>query len=268
MRGTKITIVLAFLLSVTSLAGVWVLRQRLVGEKQAREKIESKLVQSEEHNQDLESQVARINQYEEELERLRGQLKSYVDQRDELKKELDGSYGQIAVLKKQIQTLQSESETLKNQLNVGQVTDDAITREAAKIAVLPAVPPTQAPTTSEIKQAVAKAETKSSKDKKETKTTKPEEKKPAEKPKTPAFEEPQDQRPLQVLSVNRQFKFVVVNVGIRGKLKIGDVLRVEQNGKLIGRVQVEKLYENFSACNIVEEIKPAQIREGDLVRVA
>lgn len=77
-----------------------------------------------------------------------------------------------------------------------------------------------------------------------------------------------DQRPLQVLSVNRQFKFVVINAGMRSKLKLGDTLRVEQDGKRVGKIQIEKLYENFSACAIVEEIAPAQIREGDLVRIA
>ena len=77
-----------------------------------------------------------------------------------------------------------------------------------------------------------------------------------------------DARPSQVLSVNRQFNFVVVNVGIRDHVKIGDTLRVEQGGKLIGRLAVEKLYENFSACTIIEEAKPSEIKEGDLVRFA
>ena len=87
-------------------------------------------------------------------------------------------------------------------------------------------------------------------------------------PPAPSVKPVEDARPQQVLTVNRQFNFVVVNMGLRDKVKIGDVLRVEQKGKLIGRIQVEKLYENFSACAIMEEVKPAQIHEGDLVRLA
>lgn len=76
------------------------------------------------------------------------------------------------------------------------------------------------------------------------------------------------ERPHQILSVNRQFKFVVVNLGIRDRLKLGDLLRVEEGSKLIGRLKVEKLYENFSACSIVEEGEPNKLKEGDLVRPA
>ncbi len=83
----------------------------------------------------------------------------------------------------------------------------------------------------------------------------------------PVIRPAEDTRPQQVLSVNRQFNFVVVNVGLRDKIKIGDVLRVEDKGKLIGKIQVEKLYDNFSACAIMEEIKPAQIHEGDPIHI-
>lgn len=123
---------------------------------------------------------------------------------------------------------------------------------------------------SETKQAVPakieepkKVETKIVEAKKEE-AKKEEAKAPA---KAPVIRPAEDTRPQQVLSVNRQFNFVVVNVGLRDKIKIGDVLRVEDKGKMIGKIQVEKLYDNFSACAIMEEIKPAQIHEGDLIRI-
>ena len=272
----------AFLAAAGALTGTWFVYQRYNAEHSIRTALESRQVQLEEQNTSLETQVAKIVPLEQELERLRGQIKDQVGQRDTLRKELDASYGQVSALKKQIQNLEDEKKQLNEQLNVGQVTDTAIVREAAKLTVLPA-PTKPLPVKLEEKPAV-KLETKQTKDIKESKGTK--EKKQAAPPKEPAKKElpkeaqapktapaptsqvPVDQRPLQVLSVNRQFKFVVVNVGLRGNIKVGDTLRVEQGGKLIGRVQVEKLYENFSACNIVEEVKSAQIREGDLVRVA
>lgn len=70
---------------------------------------------------------------------------------------------------------------------------------------------------------------------------------------------------FQVLTVNRKFNFVVVNMGLKDKVKIGDTLHVERGGKKIGKVQVEKIYENFAAATIAEEPKNAPIKEGDFV---
>ena len=271
MKFFKFLSALAFVAAAGALAGTWFLYQRYVAEHTARTSLESHQVQLEEQNASLETQVARLPQYEQEVERLRGQIKEQVGQRDSLKKELDDAYGKISGLKKQIQNLEAEKQTLNNQLNVGQATDTAIVREAAKLAVPPAPslpaagPAAVKPQTKPSEKPKATKEPEASKviDIKETKGVKT-----AANSKEPVAPATTDQRPLQVLSVNRQFKFVVVNVGLRGNLKVGDTLRVEQGGKLIGRIQVEKLYENFSACNIIEENKSAQIREGDLVRIA
>lgn len=288
MKFFKFLSGLAFVAAAGALAGTWFLYQRYNAEHSARTALESRQVQLEEQNTSLETQAAKIAPLEQELERLRGQIKDQVGQRDTLKKELDGAYGQLSALKKQIQTLEIEKKQLSDQLNTDQVTDSAIVREAAKITILPA-PANLPPPSKSAEKPVAKLETKPAKETQAPKSDKekkiaalpkelPQKESPkkgpakkVEEPKAKPAQVPQapvDQRPLQVLSVNRQFKFVVVNVGLRGNVKVGDTLRVEQGGKLIGRVQVEKLYENFSACNIVEEVKSAQIREGDLVRVS
>ncbi|MBI4115078.1 MAG: hypothetical protein HY447_00725, partial [Candidatus Omnitrophica bacterium] len=149
--------------------------------------------------------------------------------------------------------LESEKNSLNERVSLGEVTEKAIVQEAVK---LPSVPIPQAPPSSIVP---LPTDTRIQAD-----TPTP----PSPSPKTPPASPPVvDQRPTQVLSVNRQFNFVVVNMGLRDRLKIGDQLRIEENGKLIGRVQVEKLYENFSACTILEEIKPAKIQEGNLVRI-
>ena len=73
-------------------------------------------------------------------------------------------------------------------------------------------------------------------------------------------------RSPQVLSVNRKFNFVVVSLGVKDGLQIGDPLEIVRQEKAVGTLQVEKLYENFSAATIVRESKEAPIKEGDLVR--
>ena len=236
MKGIKVAIGFAFILSTASLAGNVFLFQRFNAERNARQQLESRQAQLEDQNAFLKSEVARTDHLKQENERFLAQIKDYTNQRNTLKKELDEAYKQASDLRKRIQELEAEKNGLAQQVNLGVVTDQAVVREAAKLPAPPAA--------------------------------KVEEKKVPDQGKKKAQETAVDPRPLQVLSVNRQFRFVVVNVGLRGHVKLGDTLRVEQNGKLVGRIQVEKLYENFSACTILEEIKPDQIREGDLVRVA
>ncbi|MBI3316584.1 MAG: hypothetical protein HYZ85_01090 [Candidatus Omnitrophica bacterium] len=75
----------------------------------------------------------------------------------------------------------------------------------------------------------------------------------------------QTPKTFQVLTINRKFNFVVVNVGLKDKVKMGSILEIQRAGKKIGKVQVEKVYENFSAAAVVEEPKDAPFKEGDLV---
>lgn len=253
MKAIKVAIVSSFALATAAFAASGYLFLRVRAERAALGALESENLQLEERSKASETQLA---QQEKEVERFQAQIQDYVSQRESLKGELDQALAEAAKLKKKIQELEGERDRLSNQVNVGTVTEEALVEEAQKVVpVLPATPPTP-----------AKVEGKAEPEKKSEKVS---EKKTAkeEKPAPPAGVRA-DQRPNQVLSVNRKFNFVVVNLGLRDKLKIGDTLRVEQNGKLIGRLQVEKLYENFSACGILEEIKPAQIQEGDLVRIA
>jgi DNA gyrase/topoisomerase IV subunit A len=71
----------------------------------------------------------------------------------------------------------------------------------------------------------------------------------------------------KVLVVNREFNFVVVNLGSKDGLKTGSRLAVFQQGRQIGTVEVERLYDNMSAANVVAEEKKGQVQEGDTVRL-
>ncbi|HTL47440.1 MAG TPA: hypothetical protein VL688_05195 [Verrucomicrobiae bacterium] len=82
---------------------------------------------------------------------------------------------------------------------------------------------------------------------------------------TAPAEEPKAKAGPQVMTVNRNFNFVVLNIGIRDSVKLGERMAVQQKGKDVATVEVEKLYDNFSAATIVEERAKAQIQEGDAV---
>jgi len=70
----------------------------------------------------------------------------------------------------------------------------------------------------------------------------------------------------KIMTVNRKFNFVVLNMGSKDDLHMGDRLIVERDGKAVGSVAVEKLYDNFAAAAIVEEKQSGEIKEGDIVR--
>lgn len=68
-----------------------------------------------------------------------------------------------------------------------------------------------------------------------------------------------------VLLINRVHNFIVVNLGSRHGLALNDVLHIQQGGEEIGKVRVEKLYEDYCAAYIVEEQSGKPIKEGDVV---
>ena len=275
MKFAKLLVGVGFIVSLASLGGNWYLYERYAVEKINAQKLETSLVQLGEENSFLKHQVEQAEKFKDEVERLRDQLKDYVDQRDNLKKEVDSAYEKASELQKQILKLQLEKKELKNELNRAKATNTAVVQETTRLPEVPnpAIPapvvPSSAPT---IPVAPAVPSPKVAAIKAFSGAPEAKEKKEAPTPEKPAAppasaKKVEDARPQQVLTVNRQFNFVVVNLGLRNKVKIGDILRVEQGGKLIAKVQVEKLYDNFSACAIMEEIKPGQIHEGDLVRL-
>lgn len=69
-----------------------------------------------------------------------------------------------------------------------------------------------------------------------------------------------------VLVVNREFNFIVVNLGSKDGLKAGQFLEVLHGGKPIAKVQVERVYDNMTAANILPESSKGTIKEGDQVR--
>ncbi len=69
-----------------------------------------------------------------------------------------------------------------------------------------------------------------------------------------------------VLVVNREFNFIVVNLGGKDGLKPGQFLEVLHSGKPIAKVQVERVYDNMAAANILPESSKGAIKEGDQVR--
>ena len=70
----------------------------------------------------------------------------------------------------------------------------------------------------------------------------------------------------QVMVVNREYDFIVMNLGKNHGLSIGQELQVVRGNEVLGKVKVEKVYDELSAAAILPESKKESIREGDTVR--
>lgn len=68
----------------------------------------------------------------------------------------------------------------------------------------------------------------------------------------------------RILEVNRESKFVVIDLGEDYGLKIGDVFRVYRSGKLVGTIEVVQARKGITACDIKEEKTP--IKVGDIIK--
>ena len=69
----------------------------------------------------------------------------------------------------------------------------------------------------------------------------------------------------RVVTVNRGFNFVVVNLGTQDKVQPGDTFHIKRGNTRVGEIQIEKVYDRFSAATILKEAENQSIEEGDSV---
>ena len=70
----------------------------------------------------------------------------------------------------------------------------------------------------------------------------------------------------QVVVVNREYDFVVMNLGKNHGLNIGQEFQIVRDNQVLGKVKVEKVYDELSAAAILPESQKDNIREGDAIR--
>ena len=70
----------------------------------------------------------------------------------------------------------------------------------------------------------------------------------------------------QVVVVNREYDFIVMNLGKNHGLSVGQEFKVVRGNEVLGRVKVEKVYDELAAAAILPESQKDNIREGDGVK--
>lgn len=72
----------------------------------------------------------------------------------------------------------------------------------------------------------------------------------------------------KVLVVNKEFNFIVFNLGNKDKVSIGDKFGVYHNGVFVGDVQVEKVHESMSAAGFGDDFKNKFFEDDKVVQKA
>lgn len=229
--GLKIAVLLVFLLSLGALGASWMLSRTIKNQNLERSAAEAKVIQLQEQ---LEALKQGNSQNSIEIERLRGQLKTYTSENASLKKDLDQRDSEISNLRKKIRLLEDKNEKLERQSAPAPTPPETAVRPAVSQVSLPqaAVAASPAPasgTSSPLPSPVSSA--------------------------TP-----------QVMTVNDKFNFVVINLGLQDQLKMGELLSVFRNGSVIGKIEVEKLYDRFAAATILQQDSANPIEKGDLIK--
>jgi peptidoglycan hydrolase CwlO-like protein len=69
----------------------------------------------------------------------------------------------------------------------------------------------------------------------------------------------------KVLVVNKDYNFVVINLGSKDGVSLGDAFSIYQDDQHIGEVKVEKVHEAMSAAGFVSDDIKDKVKEGDKV---
>jgi DNA repair exonuclease SbcCD ATPase subunit len=69
----------------------------------------------------------------------------------------------------------------------------------------------------------------------------------------------------KVLVVNKEYNFVVINLGSKDGVGLGQVFSIYRGNSYLGDVKVEKLHDSMAAAGFISEDTKAKVKEGDKV---
>ncbi len=69
----------------------------------------------------------------------------------------------------------------------------------------------------------------------------------------------------KVLVVNKEYNFVVINMGSKDGVSLGQVFTISRGNNILGDVKVEKLHDSMAAAGFITEDTKNKVREGDKV---
>lgn len=271
--GSKIGIILAFLLSIAAAGGAYYLYNEWAKERAQRGNVEAMYYQVKEEalaaKAEREKFKSESAQYKAQSEEAQTRAQAMRTQLETLSAEQEKANKERADLEKQIKSHRDLIVNLQQK-----VTElDKKAKEAQQACAVGPLDMKQMPLTSTTSSTgtqlsfTPKTSTASTSSVfAEPATVSPDARTPGVQPAVPSTVTTEVAITPKVLTVNRKFNFVVVNLGLQDGLKMGDKLKVFKQGKSSATVQIEKLYDKFSAATILEENAQQRIAEGDEIR--
>ena len=177
-----------------------------------------------------QSMQSQVDERDKKIDGLAKDLEQIQTDREQLTKQLTSVQGQAKKLESQLAQLKKDRSTLETKLN--EMKEQSAV-ELEKVVVKP-----EAPSVSSGNVPVPQVES------------------------TPAGQVITG----RVLVVNREYDFVVMNVGKANGVQVGDEFEILRDSKSVGHVKVEKIYEALSAAALQSGTDKQNLREGDTVR--
>ena len=269
MRGTsgKLRVPLLGVLAVLSIglaASSFILLVQERDKRQAKEhelrlaitqsdQLKAKLDQAQQAKAHADEELARVSR---ELEQSKGELAKAVAVRETLASAIEDREKEITRLTKnleqaqndskgvasQLAELQSERETVKKQLTDLQKAKGELESKVMELSGQPIVELEKVHVANDQQAGAGKAVA------------------------MPTSASAGDLAQGQVVVINREYDFVVMNMGRNHGLSVGQEFQIVRGTQVLGKVKVEKVYDELSAAAILPESQKNNIREGDAVR--
>ena len=221
------------------------LKTRLEDTQQAKTKAEDELTHLRKEYSTTQEKLVQAATAQETLTRSVEERQKEVER---LTKDLEQTRTQHKEAATQLSELQSEHETMKRQLSELERAKGELETKVMEISQQPTV---------ELDKVLVTSDNKSST------SAKPQTSAAAA---TSATGDARTTPNGQVMVVNREYDFIVMNLGKSHGLSIGQEFQIVRGTEVLGKVKVEKVYDELSAAAILPESRKDSIREGDTVR--
>lgn len=228
-----------------------------------RDDLSEKIKALQKNNELLRGDLSNLQREKQRLgQRLEDNLAPIRNENDQLKQQLDKINALKSSLEADLGKLKGEKSDLERKLN--QV-DSVLQQNLTKYKYLSVKEQLDAMSGGGTTQAQAAEPTQPEKDSVELPpiVVKPQ---AQSKPETPLrMKKAIPAKPMgTVLELNKDNKFVIVDLGVETGIKLGDTFKVYRQGNPIATIEVIQIRQSISACDIKEEITP--IESGDIVR--
>jgi len=207
------------------------------------DKLKDNLAQIESLSKQVQAEKSQKEEALNQLQSLRADLAQQQSLRSDLESKFTSAQEQLKNMQEQLNALEGKKAELEVKLK--ELEEKSRGVELGTIVVAPETP--VAP--------VEKAEPAKAPAKKAAKAEKKKKEQPA-----PAVVSGMEGK---ILVVNKDYNFVVVSLGSKDGVNVGDTFAIYHNNKYLGDAKIEKVHDSMSAAGFTDESMKSKVAEGD-----